>query len=146
MCASIIIASFGNPHQTEATMRILCEQRITLPQATRLLGTEDQPVHLSTVLRAVTIGLKLPKSDERKRLEALRAGGRWITSVEAVERFLLAMTVAALHEDVTADAPASMTARRQRELEQADRDLDSRGITADSTPRRRGRKPKAKVK
>jgi hypothetical protein len=143
MCCSVIIALVGISHQTEATMRILSEQRITLPQAAPLMGTEDQPVHLSTVLRAVTIGIKLAKSDERKRLEAIRAGGRWITSVEAVERFLSAMTAAALHEAAPTETPETMTARRHRELAQVDRDLDAFGITENPTPPRRGRKSKS---
>src|SRR5947209_1904698 len=64
------------------------ETTISLSQAARLLppGRRGRPVTLSCVLRWVLDGVKLP-SGEVVRLEAVRLGGRWITSVEALERF-----------------------------------------------------------
>ena len=59
--------------------QIFDEQKIDLRQATRLLGPNGRPTHLSTVVRAIIKGIKL-QSGDRVFLEALRFGGRWITS------------------------------------------------------------------
>jgi hypothetical protein len=63
------------------------------------------------------------------RLEALRCGGRWITSVEAVARFMQRLTDGALDTPKdTAAPPIRMTRQRRQELEQVDRRLDEAGI------------------
>jgi hypothetical protein len=108
--------------------QILDEQKISLAQSTRVLGTEDKPVHLSTALRAILKGIRTPSGD-RIHLEALRVGGRWITSREAVERFASRLTAAALREPQQASAPPIHTSRqREKELDRVDRRLDAAGF------------------
>jgi hypothetical protein len=72
---------------------IASETTLSLTQAARLLppGRRGQPVTLSCLLRWVLEGAKAPDG-ARVRLEALRVGGRWITSREAIQRFAVALT------------------------------------------------------
>lgn len=108
--------------------KILDEQKIDLHQTTRLLGAHGKPTHLSTAVRAITKGIKLP-SGERVFLEALRLGGRWITSREAVERFTTRLTMAALGDASRADTPAIRTTKqRRRELDRVERELNGAGF------------------
>jgi hypothetical protein len=108
---------------------------------------EGKPTHISTPLRHITKGTKLP-SGEIVRLEGARLGGRWITTVEAVQRFVEKLTQAALGEEQNEPPTVrpSHSARRQRELERVDGELDEAGITAGPTQPRRGRKPKRTAK
>jgi hypothetical protein len=64
------------------------ESTLTLTQAARLLppGRRDRPVSMSCVLRWVLTGTRT-SSGEVVCVEALRLGGRWITSREALQRF-----------------------------------------------------------
>jgi hypothetical protein len=108
--------------------QILDEHKIDLHQTTRLLGTNGKPTHISTALRAITKGIKA-SSGNRVFLEALRIGGRWVTSREAVERFTARLTVAALREAPKAATPAIRTTRqRQRELARVRRELAEAGL------------------
>jgi hypothetical protein len=63
------------------------ESTISLSQAARMLppGRRGRPVTLSCVLRWVLDGVRTPAGIVR--LEAIRLGGRWLTSIEAIERF-----------------------------------------------------------
>jgi hypothetical protein len=67
---------------------LLDETLISLAQAARLFPPtrQDKAVHVSTILRWILRGVR------GVRLEAARAGGRWITSREAVARFVAALT------------------------------------------------------
>jgi hypothetical protein len=47
--------------------------------------------HISTILRWILHGAKAPDGS-RVRLEALRLGGRWFTTREAIQRFAAALT------------------------------------------------------
>src|SRR5262249_12923326 len=98
--------SSASPRRRRRSMpghsQILDEHRISLHETPRLLGPDGRPTHLSTALRAITKGVKTT-TGERVKLEALRVGGRWITSREAVERFIMKLTGAALGEP---EAPA----------------------------------------
>ena len=69
------------------------ETLLTLNQAARLLPPSrcGRPVHLSCIFRWVRDGVRL-LDGSRVRLEAIRLGGRWLTSVEALERFAAAQT------------------------------------------------------
>src|ERR1700687_982534 len=68
------------------------ETTVSLSQAARLLpaGLRGRPVTLSCLLRWVIDGVKTPTG--MVRLEAVRMGGRWITSIEALERFACRQT------------------------------------------------------
>jgi hypothetical protein len=80
--------------------------------------------HFSTVYRWVLKGLPLP-SGERVRLEALRVGGRWVSTWPALQRFAEATTPAV--GDVSAKAPRSVS-RRQQASEKAAKQLEAMGI------------------
>jgi hypothetical protein len=93
-------------------------------------GPEDSPTprgkktHVSTILRWILSGAKAPDGT-RVRLEALRLGGRWVTSREALQRFAEALTPRPAGEP--APAPRSPTARR-RDSERAAKKLDVIGF------------------
>jgi hypothetical protein len=57
----------------------------------RLPAAGGKPVHPSTVFRWVTTGVRGPDGS-RVRLNGVRVGGRWMTSVEALDRFACALT------------------------------------------------------
>jgi hypothetical protein len=87
-------------------------QGLALSAAGRLFpghrgGTAVDP---STVFRWVTKGANTP-SGGPVRLEAVRVGGRWLTSQGAVARFVAALTAAA--DPSPTPAPRSPAARRR---------------------------------
>jgi hypothetical protein len=102
------------------------ESTTSLTQAARLLppGRRGRPVSLSCILRWVLTGATGP-SGERVRLEAVRLGGRWVTSREAIQRFAERLTPR-LDGD-TRPAPRSPTSRR-RASERAAAELERAGI------------------
>jgi hypothetical protein len=106
------------------------ERGIGLHEAAKIPPSfrEGKPTHVSTMIRWIAKGVKLANG-EIVRLEALRCGGRWITSVEAVARFMQALTDGALHAPKETPAtPIRTTRQRRRELEQVDRQLDAAGL------------------
>jgi hypothetical protein len=102
------------------------EQTFPLPEAARYLpkGRRGRPVHFTTLLRWVLDGVVSPAGD-RVRLEALRLGSKWITSREALQRFVEAQTPAV----DGAETPALRTpTRRQKASDRAARELERLGI------------------
>jgi hypothetical protein len=89
------------------------ERRLTLSQAARHLN-----LHVSTVWRWQLRGVR------GVRLETILLGGTRYTSHEALERFTTACTAAA---DGRVPA-ARTTTQRQRQIEQAERELAEAGI------------------
>jgi hypothetical protein len=89
-------------------------------------GRRGRPVHLSTPLRWILQGAKGPNG-EVVRLEAVRLGGRWITTIEALNRFTRRLT-----PDLEAAAKRSGRARppaaRRRAADRAGRELVKAGI------------------
>jgi hypothetical protein len=112
------------------------ERLMGLADAARMLpGRDGRAVHPATLTRWIAKGAKGPDGG-RVRLEAVRVGGRWVTSAEAVQRFVEALTptpeaVAAESSRGSATAPTtprpSATGRR-REPEWARRILDGAGL------------------
>jgi hypothetical protein len=101
------------------------EQPLPLSEAARRLPPyRGKATHLSTVLRWVLTGARGP-AGEKIRLEAIRLGGRWLTSAEALQRFAERLTPN-LHPAPT-PAPRTPTARR-RASEQAAKKLEALGI------------------
>jgi hypothetical protein len=103
------------------------EQPIPLAEACRLVppGRGGAKTHLSTLLRWILRGVRAPGGG-LVRLEALRLGGRWVTSREALQRFAEALTPCS-----DGQAPLETRrgrARRQRAAEQAERDLEAMGV------------------
>lgn len=107
---------------------ITSESTLSLNQATKLLpaGRLGRPVSLGCVLRWILDGTKT-SSGERVRLEALRLGGRWVTSREALQRFAEALTPS--FDTPTAIPSTSRTpGRRQRASDHAAAELEKIGI------------------
>ena len=72
---------------------LTCEQPIPLAEAARLVppGRSGRKTHLSTLVRWITAGAPGP-GGQRIRLEALRLGGRWVTTCAAIQRFAESLT------------------------------------------------------
>lgn len=81
-----------------------------------------RPVVPQTIGRWISSGVAAPDG-RRVRLEARRLGGRWVTSREALERFMAALTPG-LDDEAVVETPA----RRRQEREYAARVLDAAGI------------------
>ncbi len=88
-----------------------------LKEAPSYLGKSrnGSPIHYSTLVRAV--------KDPDFPLEALKVGKRWITTVEALQRWAERQTAASFKPSARHTAAASRLAS-----EQADRELDRRGF------------------
>jgi hypothetical protein len=86
-------------------------------------GRNGRPTHVSTVFRWMLRGVRLP-SGAVVRLEAIRMGGRWLTSKEALQRFAEAQTQ---HQDSRPEPPRS-PARRQHANQRAAAELDGLGL------------------
>jgi hypothetical protein len=104
------------------------ETAIPLKDAARLVppGRNGRKTHLSTLIRWITIGARSP-AGERVRLEAVRLGGRWLTSREALQRFAAALTPVADCPPAPAPPPRTPAARR-RATERAGRELERLGF------------------
>lgn len=89
------------------------EELVTLTAARKLFPTRP---HISTIWRWIQRGTR------GHRLETCYVGGRRYTSHEAVERFLANLN------SVDAPAPAEPSARRQRQIDQAEAELAAAGI------------------
>jgi hypothetical protein len=87
-------------------------------------GRRGKRLSLSAALRWVLDGVRLPDG-RRVKLEAVRCGNKWITSVEALERFADAQTPR--REEHPAPTPRTPAAR-QRASERAGRELEAAGI------------------
>jgi hypothetical protein len=101
------------------------EQPIRLQDATRILaGRGGRPVHFSTVLRWCLKGCR-GLSGEVVRLEALRIGGAWCTSKEAIQRFAERLT-----GDFATESPHTPRSpgRRERDSARAAKALEKIGI------------------
>jgi len=100
------------------------ETTLSLSQAARLLptGRRGRPATLSCVLRRVLKGVTTPAGVVR--LEAVRLGGRWLTSVQALERFAAAQT-----PQLDGNVPPSprAVAARRRAAERAGEQLERVG-------------------
>jgi hypothetical protein len=102
------------------------ENAIGLAAAAKLIppGRNGKRCHLSTVLRWVLNGAKSP-TGELVKLEASRLGARWVTSREAIQRFMLALTP-------RLDAPPAAAPRtskaRSRASARAEQELTRFGI------------------
>lgn len=106
-------------------MDIAHETLLSLSQAARRLppGRGGRPMHMSGILRWVLEGAKAPDGS-RVRLEAMRLGGRWLTSVEALQRFGEALTPRLDDDRPTIRTPT----QRSRAAERAARELEALGV------------------
>jgi hypothetical protein len=109
-----------------ADNNLIGETLLSLNQAARRLppGRRNRPVSLSCVLRWVLDGVPGPNGD-RVKLEALRLGGRWVTSLEALGRFAEQLTPR--FGDIP--LPIGRTPKqRERAAARAERKLSALGI------------------
>jgi hypothetical protein len=102
---------------TTETMLPLTEVPSALP---RSRGAKSGRVAFSTVLRWVVKGVQGPNG-KIVRLEALRVGGRWITSHEAIGRFAERLTPAFAAKP---EAVPRSAGRQRRAAERAGRKLE----------------------
>lgn len=105
---------------------LAAEIPIPLAAAAKLIppGRGGKKTHLSTVLRWILDGAPGP-GGARIRLEALRLGGRWMTTREALQRFAERLTP---RLDGDATTTSRTPGRRQRASDKATRELEKIGI------------------
>jgi hypothetical protein len=126
-------------------LHVLDEDTLDLPEAAKLLGPKGHPASLAKVCRSINPGVKA-ETGERVRLEAVRTGGCWLTSRQAIARFVQRISEASLSqnrlrpEKPKPSATVPMSPRRERELDQVNCEVDA---LLNPPPRRRGRKPRA---
>jgi hypothetical protein len=103
------------------------ESVLSLAQAAKLQppGRRGRSMSLSCVLRWVLQGVRGPDG-KVVRLEAVRLGGRWLTSREALQRFAEAQTPRLDGAD-SLPAPRAPSLR-QRASERAAAELEKAGI------------------
>jgi hypothetical protein len=104
------------------------ETLLSLPEAAHALpaGRRKRPVSVSCIFRWIASGVKL-SSGEVVRLEAIRLGGRWLTSKEALQRFAEAQTPQ-LDDSAPAGQVAAKPEKAARRSERAAVELEKLGI------------------
>jgi hypothetical protein len=102
------------------------ETPIPLAEAAKLIppARQGKRTHLSTLLRWILRGSRNPEG-EVVRLEAVRIGGRWMTSREALQRFAERLTA---RLDAPEPVPPRTPTQRRRASERAARELGRIGI------------------
>ena len=102
---------------------LLTESVCSLHDAAKSLPLShgQKPINFTTIWRWAMKGI-LSQTGERVKLEAVRMGGRWITSREAIARFSAALTAKATAE------PIRTPAARTRASETAKKKLAAIGI------------------
>jgi hypothetical protein len=101
------------------------EKLLPLAEAAKQVppNRNGRPVHVSTLVRWIHHGVG------GVRLEARRLGGRWVTTLEALDRFSQAQTDG--HPSATQAGPPARQGGgegRRRRLERAERELKARGV------------------
>jgi hypothetical protein len=107
---------------------LVSEQLISFVQGARLLPSyrQGRPVNSSTLWRWARKGVRLPDGT-RVYLEVVRLAGRWLTSVEALRRFVAAQTPATGAAMPPVETPRTATNCRRRS-ERAAEELTRMGI------------------
>ena len=103
------------------------ESTFPLAAATKWVhpARQGRRTHVSTLLRRILTGATAPDGS-RVRLEAVRLGGRWMTSRQALQRFCERLTPRLDGQDAP---PALRTeSRRRRADERAAGELDRLGL------------------
>jgi Protein of unknown function (DUF1580) len=102
------------------------EKTFPLSHASKVLPSArlGRPVSLSCLLRWIFDGVKTPDG-RRVHLEALRLGGKWVTSMEALQRFAENQTPGF---DQPKNAIPRSPAKRLKAALRAERELERAGI------------------
>jgi Protein of unknown function (DUF1580) len=105
---------------------LTAEKPIPLAAAATLIppARNGKKTHLSTILRWILRGSKAPDGTLVK-LEAVRLGGRWLTSREALQRFSAKLTPST---DAEAPAPPRTPAMQSRASSRAAAELERIGV------------------
>ncbi len=100
---------------------ILDETTLSLPEAARRLPSyrRGRPVSVSCIMRWILHGVRTPIG--AVKLEAVRLGGRWITSTEALGRFAAAQTPLATSGVQLPRSPSTRRRQSERAAEQLER-------------------------
>lgn len=116
-----------NETETNITSEIVAGHGRSLSQAARAFPSYrlDRPVSPATVQRWILKGVRLPDGT-MLRLEGRRIGGRWLTSVQAIERFIEAQTPQIADSEPT--SPPRTTKQRERAAERAGKELADLGV------------------
>ncbi len=106
---------------------LTAEQPISLEAAARLVppARGGKRCHISTLLRWIVDGSRAPDGS-RVRLEAVRLGGKWVTSAAALQRFAERLTPRPA--DGPAPPPPRTPGQRRRAAERAGAELQKLGI------------------
>jgi len=104
--------------QTENPIPLITAAKLVPP------SRSGKRTHISTLMRWILTGSKSP-SGKVVRLEAIRLGGRWLTSREALLRFSERLTP---QFDGEPAPPPRSPAARTRASERAAKQLDAIGI------------------
>jgi hypothetical protein len=90
------------------TAAVFRESKLGLAEAARLLPSlrQGKPVNPATLTRWIIHGVSVAGGG-RLRLEGVKVGHTWVTSAEAIERFLARQTAAALGEPEGAAVPTA---------------------------------------
>lgn len=110
---------------TEATpSRLLTETLVGLGNAARRFPghRRNERISVSTIWRWITTGVPAPGGG-RVHLESARLGGRWLTSLEALQRFSEALTPTTAEQPPPSRSPAA----RQRANDHAAKRLKELG-------------------
>src|SRR5262245_69457 len=102
------------------------EKTFPLSHASKFLPSarRGRPVTLSCLLRWVFDGVKSPEG-KRVRLEALRLGGKWVTSMEALQRFAECQTPVFGQPD---KAILRSPTKRMKAAQRAEKELERAGF------------------
>lgn len=113
---------------TSVLTEIQCGEGLNLSAAGRLFPAHrgEGTVGPSTVFRWLTKGAR-STGGQLVKLEAVRVGGRWLTSRGAVARFVQALTTASTHAPATLVQLPRSSAARQKASERAGLELKKRG-------------------
>lgn len=125
-------ARHGDAYHSDA-IRDQVGRLISAKDAARLFPPSrgGRPVAVGTVMRWGLKGCpaKAPgRKGERIYLWMVRGPGQWMTSADAVARFLEALTADRLGQSAPAPAAPRTTARRAREIARAERELAEAGF------------------
>ena len=105
---------------TALTDRLLSEDQLWLKDACRLFPPHRQgrPVHYSALLRWVLTGVKV--GGREIKLEAIHLPRGWLTSKQAVARFVAAQQTHLL--------PTTVSGMQSRNQSQVEKELSARGL------------------
>jgi hypothetical protein len=106
------------------TIDVTSDDALSLREASLVLprGRNGSRPHLSTLIRWITRGAPAPDGC-RVKLAAVRCGGKWVTSRQALREFCEALTPAQVDR-----ASSRTSTTRQRASQKADEQLERVGI------------------